>query len=63
MKNKFIDINKEQPKLGELVIVKLRDEREIKCFRCGCKDEHHNGWAEAIIGAGINIDVVGWKYI
>ena len=62
MEQEFIDIKKKKPKKGELVIVKLKDETERKCFRCGCKDEFHNGWAEPIIGIGINIDVVSWKY-
>jgi hypothetical protein len=43
-------IKKKKPKKGELVIVKLDDGTERKCFRCGCKDELHNGWAEPIIG-------------
>lgn len=62
MGQEFIDIQKKKPKKGKLVIVKLKDRTEIKCFRCGCNDELHNGWAEPIIGMGIKIDVVSWKY-
>jgi hypothetical protein len=62
MEQEFIDVKKKKPKKGELVIAKLKDGTERKCFRCGCKDELHNGWAEPIIGMGINIDVVSWKY-
>lgn len=62
MGNEFTDINKELPTAGELIIAKLKDGTERKCFRCECKDEFHNGWAEPIIGFGIMIDVVGWKY-
>ncbi len=62
MEQEFIDIQKKKPKKGELVIVKLKDGTERKCFRCGCKDELHNGWAEPIIGLGIKIDVVSWRY-
>lgn len=63
LENGFIDIKNKKPKMGQLVIAKLKDGTERKCFRCGCKDDLHNGWAEPIMGKGINIDVVGWKYV
>jgi hypothetical protein len=58
----FIDIKKKKPKKGELVIVKLSNGTEREAFRCGCVDSTHNGWAEPIIGLGIKIDVVSWRY-
>lgn len=63
MDSEFIDLKKKKPTKGKLVIAKLKDGTKKECFRCGCKDDLHNGWAEPIIGMGINIDVISWKYI
>ena len=59
----FIDINNLKPKLGELVVVNLKNGRQMECFRCGAKDESTYIWADSIVGAIINIEVVSWKYV
>jgi hypothetical protein len=58
----FIDINNLKPKLGELVVVNLKNGRQMECFRTGGKDESNYIWADSIVGLIIDIEVVSWKY-
>ena len=62
MEDYFIDIDNLKPKLGELVVVNLKNGRKMECFRCGAKDESTYIWADSIVGVIIDIEVVSWKY-
>jgi hypothetical protein len=62
MKKKFIDINKRLPKLGELVIVKLKDGSTKEMYRSGCIDKLPLGWIDPTKGIIEDLDVVGWQY-
>ena len=61
--DEFIDIDNLKPKLGELVLVNLKNGRKMECFRLGSKDESSYIWADSIVGVVINIEVISWKYV
>lgn len=58
----FIDITKKSPQKGEAIIVKLKDNTEIKGCRIGASHEDNKYFCvnpEFVIDA---MDIVSWKY-